>query len=73
MKEKSELLEINLVKAEAVMDFCKEIANAVDSGFMDDGFNIDDIYQMGRDHAAGNYDVKHPTLNEWRAIDAITV
>ena len=63
---KTEQLITNLVKSEAVMDFCKALADAIDSGFLDDGFSIDDIYQMGIDHVQGRYDVSNPPLTEWR-------
>ena len=63
---KTEQLITNLVKAEAVIDFCKVIASAIDDGFLDDGFSINDIYQMGRDHAKSRYDVNYQSLTEWR-------
>ena len=63
---KTEQLITNLVKAGAVIEFCNAISSAIDCGFLDDGFAIKDIYQMGRDHVRCRYDVNYPSLTERR-------
>ena len=55
------------IKSDAVMDFCKAIAGAIDSGFLDDGFSIEDLWQMGRDHIRSRYDSDYPSFADFNS------